>query len=234
MKINCVIIDDEPLAREGIRDYIEQVSFLNLIGEFKSALDAETFIADNPVDLMFLDINMPKKNGLEFLRSLTEPPKVIFTTAYREFASESYDLDGLDYLVKPIAFERFFKAVNKAYNFFETNEPPIIEDHFFVKVDGVIKKILIHELQYIEGMKDYVKIFCKEKNPMITLVSLKQMEQQLPERFMRVHRSFIIAIDKVEEIEGNVLKVAGNEIPMAPQLRNVVMEKVMGGKFLKR
>ncbi len=234
MKINCIIIDDEPLAREGVRDYIEKISFLNLVGEFKNAIEARTFLNDHPVDLMFLDINMPKVNGLEFLKSLAEPPKVIFTTAYREFALDSYDLNGVDYLVKPIAFERFFKATNKVYEIIDRSEEQATEDHFFVKVDGVIKKVLIDELLYIESMKDYVKIFQKGKPMLITLVSLKQMEQQLPNRFLRVHRSYIVATDKVEEIDGNTLKISGNEIPMAPQLRNDVLEKVMGGKFLKR
>lgn len=234
MKIDCIIIDDEPLARIGMVDYVEKVKFLNLVGEFKNAIDAKTFLEDHPVDLMFLDINMPKMSGLEFLKSLTQPPKVIFTTAYREFASESYDLDGVDYLVKPIAFDRFLKSVNKVYELFEVQGEEEKGDHFFVKVEGVIKRVLLDNLLYIEGMKDYVKICQTDNDDLITLVSLKQMEQRLPNNFLRVHRSFIVAINKVEEIEGNVLKIGGNEIPMAPQLRNQVMEKIMGGKFLKR
>ncbi|MFY0592765.1 LytR/AlgR family response regulator transcription factor [Roseivirga sp.] len=234
MKINCIVIDDEPLARTGIIDYIQKVKFLNLVGEFKSALEAKRFLEDHPVDLMFLDINMPKMSGLEFLRSIDQPPKVIFTTAYREYATESYDLDGVDYLVKPIAFDRFLKAANKLYDLFDVQEERTGDDHFFVRVDGVIKRVLLENLCYIEGMKDYVKIIQANSPELITLVSLKQMEQRLPEKFIRVHRSFIVAIDKVEEIEGNMLKVGGNEIPMAPQLRSAVLEKIMGGKFLKR
>lgn len=234
MKINCIIIDDEPLAREGIRDYVEKVSYLKVVSEFKNAVEAKEFLKDHPVDLMFLDINMPKLNGLEFLKSLSDAPKVIFTTAYREFASESYDLDGLDYLVKPIAFERFHKAVNKAYQFFQIEDSNNGDDHFFVKEDGVIKKVLLKNLLYVEGMKDYVKIYQENRPMLITLISLKQMEQQLPDTFLRVHRSFIVNTEKVEEIDGNLLKISNKEVPMAPQLRNEVLEKVMGGKFLKR
>ncbi|OEK05357.1 LytR/AlgR family response regulator transcription factor [Roseivirga misakiensis] len=234
MKINCIVIDDEPLARMGVVDYIQKVKFLNLMGEFKSAIEAKEFLEDHPVDLMFLDINMPKMNGLDFLRSIAQPPKVIFTTAYREYATESYDLDGVDYLLKPIAFDRFLKAVNKVYDLFEVQEETGTDDHFFVKVDGVIKRVLLDNLCYIEGMKDYVRIYQTDASELITLVSLKQMEQRLPDNFIRVHRSFIVAADKVEEIEGNVLKVGGSEIPMAPQLRTSVLDKIMGGKFLKR
>lgn len=234
MKIDCIIIDDEPLARVGLIDYVNKVKFLNMVGEFKNAMDAKIFLEDHPVDLMFLDINMPKMNGLEFLKSLVDAPKVIFTTAYREFASDSYDLDGVDYLLKPIVFDRFLKAVNKVYELFELKTEEVNEDHFFVKVDGVIKRVHLENVLYIEGMKDYVKICQTDMSDLITLVSLKQMEQRLPNRFFRVHRSFIVAIDKVDEIEGNILKVGDNEIPMAPQLRNQVMEKIMGGNFLKR
>lgn len=234
MRIDCIIIDDEPLARIGLIDYVKKVKFLNLVGEFKNAIEAKGFIEDHPVDLMFLDINMPKMNGLEFLKSLDEPPKVIFTTAYREFASDSYDLDGVDYLVKPIAFDRFLKAVNKVYELLQIDEGDGKGDHFFVKVDGVIKRVLLDNLLYVEGMKDYVKICQTGSDDLITLVSLKQMEQRLPNSFLRVHRSFIIAIDKVDEIEGNMLKIGQAEIPMAPQLRSQVLEKIMGGKFLKR
>jgi len=234
MKIDCIVIDDEPLARMGLIDYIDRIKFLNLVGEFKSANEAKDFLADHPVDLMFLDINMPKMNGLEFLKSLNEPPKVVFTTAYREYASDSYELDGVDYLLKPIGFERFLKAVNKVYMLLELKEESPTEDHFFVKVDGVIKRVLLENLCYIESMKDYVKIVQKGSQDIITLVSLKQMEQRLPDSFLRVHRSFIVATDKVEEIEGNLLKIGANEIPMAPQLRSRVLERIMGGKFLKR
>lgn len=234
MKLDCIIIDDEPLARDGIRDYVGKVSFLNLVGEFKNAIEAREFVEEHPVDLMFLDINMPKLNGLEFLRTLADAPKVVFTTAYREFATESYDLDGVDYLLKPISFERFFKAVNKVFELFQESEPSDSDESFFVKVDGKIKRIHFQDVLYVEGMKDYVKIFLQDQTSIMTLVSLKQMEQGLPKEFMRVHRSYIAALNRVDEIEGNTLKIKESVIPMAPNLRAEVMERVLGDNYLKR
>lgn len=234
MKISSIIIDDEPLAREGVRDYSEKVGFLEVVGEFKSAGEAQAFLEEHPVDLMFLDINMPKVNGLDFVRSLQQPPLVIFTTAYREFASESYDLDALDYLVKPITFERFYKAVNKAYQHFESTSKSIL-DHFYIKVDGVITKVNVADVLYIEGMKDYIKVYLKGQGRLITLLSLKQVETLLPSgQFIRVHRSFIVAKSKVESIEGNIIHMAGQEIPIATNLRVEVLEQIVGDKFWKR
>jgi DNA-binding LytR/AlgR family response regulator len=234
MKISCIIIDDEPLARAGVRDYTERVGFLQVAGEFKSAEEARPFLEERPVDLMFLDINMPKLSGLDFIKSLEQSPLVIFTTAYREFASESYDLDALDYLVKPITFERFYKAVNKAYQHFEHTKRPAL-DHFYVKVDGVITKVNMEEVLYIEGMKDYIKIFLSDKSRLITLLSLKQVEAQLPpDQFVRVHRSFIVSKSKVERIEGNIIHMAGQEIPIASNLRAEVLDLIVGNKFWKR
>lgn len=234
MKVSCIIIDDEPLARTGIKDYVKKVRFLELVGEFKNAIEARNFLEEHPVDLMFLDINMPRLNGLDFLRSLPEAPKVVFTTAYREFATESYDLDGIDYLIKPISFERFFRAANKAFELFRFETEPIRDDHFFVKVEGKIKRVNNDDVLYIEGMKDYVKIYLKDSFCLITLVSLKQMEQSLPKGFTRVHRSFIVALNKVEEIDGNMLKIKNSEVPMAPNLRSEVMAKMLRGNYLKR
>lgn len=234
MKISCVIIDDEPLAREGVRDYAEKVGFLEVTGECKSAAEARAFLENHSVDLMFLDINMPKVNGLDFIKSLQQPPLVIFTTAYREFASESYDLDALDYLVKPITFERFYKAVNKAYQHFETTVKPSL-DHFYIKVDGVITKVNVKDVLYIEGMKDYIKVYLHDQSRLITLLSLKQVEALLPSnQFVRVHRSFIVAKSKVESIEGNTIHMAGQEIPIATNLRADVLEQIVGDKFWKR
>ncbi len=234
MKISCVIIDDEPLARAGVRDYAEKVGFLEVIGECKSATEARAFLEEHPADLMFLDINMPKVNGLEFVKSLQQPPLVIFTTAYREFASDSYDLDALDYLVKPITFERFYKAVNKAYQHFESTARPVL-DHFYIKVDGVITKVNVVEVLYIEGMKDYIKVYLSDGSRLITLLSLKQVEALLPgDQFVRVHRSFIVAKNKVESIEGNTIHMAGQEIPIASNLRAEVLEQIVGDKFWKR
>ena len=230
MKIDCIIIDDEPLAREGLRDYIEKVGFLRLAREFKSALEGKEFVEAHPVDLIFLDINMPKMNGLELVKSLSQPPAIVFTTAYREFASESYDLDAVDYLVKPITFERFYKSVNKVYQLLDTSTAPEV-DHFYVKVDGVITKVEMGEVLYIEGMK----VCLEDQTKLITLLSLKQVENLLPsQQFVRVHRSFIVARQKVASIEGNTIHIGEAQIPIAPNLRAEVLERIVGDKFWKR
>lgn len=234
MKISCLIIDDEPLAREGLRDYVDKIGFLQVAGEFKSALEALVFLQTEKVDLIFLDINMPKMSGLEFVKSLDQPPAIIFTTAYREFASDSYDLDAVDYLVKPITFERFFKAVNKVYQRFDSPDQAQT-DHFYVKVDGHITKVKMNDILYIEGMKDYIKIYLKDQSRLITLLSLKQVEKELPgDQFTRTHRSFIVSKSQVDSIEGNTIHIKEAQIPIAPNMRSEVLDKILGDKFWRR
>ena len=234
MKISCIIVDDEPLAREGLRDYVDQVGYLEVAGEFKSALEAKDFLESQAVDLVFLDINMPKMSGLEFVKALSNPPAIIFTTAYREFATDSYELEAVDYLVKPITFERFFKAVNKVYQRRETpvkSEP----DHFYVKVDGHITEVKMDEVLFIEGMKDYIKIYLQDDSRLITLLSLKQVEKELPSsQFIRTHRSFIVSKHHVDSIEGNTIHIQQSQIPIAPNLRSEVLDRILGDKFWKR
>ncbi len=234
MKISCIILDDEPLAREGLKDYIADIAFLELVGEFKSALEANNYLKDNQIDLMFTDINMPKMSGLQFVKNLESPPIVIFTTAYREFAADSYELNGFDYLVKPISFDRFLKSVNRVFEKLNT-EKPSSADHFFVKVDGVITKVSFDEVLFIEGMKDYIKIHRTNGVKLITLISLKQIQSQLPStEFIRVHRSFIISKNCVDSIEGNIIHMGESQVPIAPNMRNEVMEEILGDKLWKR
>ena len=234
MKIRCIILDDEPLAREGLRDYINDIEFLELKGEFKEAIEVNNFLKDNKVDLMFTDINMPKMSGLQFVKNLSNPPIIIFTTAYREFAADSYELNGFDYLVKPIPFDRFLNSVNRVFDKLNS-ESNTNEDHFFVKVDSVISKVSFDEVTFIEGMKDYSKIHKLGGEVLVALISLKQVQSQLPEtEFIRVHRSFIIAKKRVGSIEGNTIHIDGQEVPIAPNLRNEVMEKILGDKLWKR
>ncbi|KYG80268.1 LytR/AlgR family response regulator transcription factor [Roseivirga echinicomitans] len=234
MKFNCIVVDDEPLAREGIKDYIDRVGWLDWQGEFKNASEAEVFLKDQAVDLMFIDINMPKVSGLELVESLKPKPLIIFITAYREFASESYELDAVDYLVKPVSFERFYKAVDKAYKQLQ-NLNNASEEAFYVKVDRVITKVLMEDVLYIEGMKDYIKIHLKDQSSLVTLISLKQIENLLPSHlFVRVQRSFIIAKNKVNAIDGNLIKIGETRITIAPNLRSKVLSKILGNKFWKR
>lgn len=233
MDISCIIVDDEPLARAGLKDYVEDVSFLNLKGEFKNALEASDFLKENPVDLMFLDINMPKISGLDFAKNLENPPLIIFTTAYREFAAESYEVEGFDYLVKPISFNRFFKSVNKAQTLLNA-EATKMEKHFFIKADGKIVKVKINEVRYIESMKDYVKIQL-ESDSYKTLLTLKQIEKELPQdEFIRVHRSFIISKSHISSIDGNQIQIGDSQVPIAPNLRNEMLDKILGDNLWKR
>ena len=234
MKIDYIIVDDEPLAREGLLEYADKVSYLNNVGSFKSAIEAKEYLEDCPVDLIFLDINMPKMTGLEFVDQLNDVPKVIFTTAYREFALESYDLNAVDYLLKPIPFERFYKAVDKVYQSFASTEANNDDEYIFVKVDGVIQKVILKQLVYIEAMKDYVKLYLENGEVLITLLSLKQMNNILPTHFFRSHRSFIANLAKVDKIDGNILWVCAHQVPVAPQLREEVISTITKGKYYKR
>lgn len=241
MKITCLVIDDEPVARKGLAGYVRQTPFLQLVGTCNSAIEANEILREQPVDLLFLDIQMPDLTGTEFLRSLENPPGVIFTTAYREYAIEGFELNALDYLVKPISFQRFLKSANKARAHFELlrrpakNEKPTeATDHFFIKSDGQFIKIMLDEVFYFESEKDYVFIYTKKKRYM-ALLSLKQLEVELPsERFVRVHRSFLVPLDKVEKMDNHKLVINGARIPVSRSLQDEVYEKLIGGRLWKR
>lgn len=238
--INCLVVDDEPVARKGIGRYVEQTPFLTLAGSCKSALEANNFLHQQVVDLLFLDIQMPDITGTEFVRSLSTPPAVIFTTAYREYAIEGFELNALDYLVKPISFQRFLKAANKALAHFETqrnNAAPQAEigfDYFFIKSDGQFIKIRLDDVLYFESEKDYVFIYTKEKR-YLTLLSLKQLERDLPpDKFMRIHRSFLVSLDKVDLMEGNQLVINGKHIPVSRSLQETLFNNLIAGRLWKR
>jgi len=240
MKIKSLVVDDEPLAREGIAEYVSETPFMELVGTCKNALEASEMLKEQPVDLLLLDIHMPRISGIEFLRSLSNPPMIIFTTAFREYALEGFELDVLDYLVKPISFQRFLKAANKASEQFELkqnqqNEDVTLKDYsFFIKSDGKYIRIHFDEVLFIEGLKDYVFIHTQTTRH-LTLISLKNVEKLLPEhRFMRVHRSFIVALPFVEQMDGNQLKIREHVIPVSKNLREEVYQKLVGNKLWKR
>jgi DNA-binding LytR/AlgR family response regulator len=208
MKIKCIAIDDEPLALRQIADFVRQTPFLILEGECKSAFEAMDFLSKNEVDLMFLDINMPELSGMELIRSLTKKPEVIFTTAYSEFAIEGFKVDALDYLLKPIGYTDFLKAANKAKSYFETlkkaNGRTNSEDDqcLFVKSEYKIVRINLNDIKYIESMREYVRIYTLNSKPIMTLMSMKSLEEKLPvEQFMRIHRSFIVNLKQITTIE---------------------------------
>jgi DNA-binding LytR/AlgR family response regulator len=242
MKINCIIIDDEPLARKGLKEYIADVDFLNLVGEYDSPLKATEQISKGEVQLLFLDIQMPKITGLDFFKTLQHAPPVIFTTAYPQYALDGFELNALDYLVKPISFDRFLKAAMRAKEFYEIRQVNAEEAkqatsnqaYFFIKADNKLVKIQFDEILYAEALQNYVVIHTKDKK-YITYLTFKSVEEYLPASlFIKVHKSYIIAAGKIESIEGNDIRIETHHIPISRNLKDEVMEKLLKGKFLKR
>lgn len=240
MNINCIIIDDEPLARKGLKEYILDTGFLKLAGEFENPLGAVDLMGRGEVQLLFLDIQMPRITGLEFIKSMATPPPVIFTTAYPQFALEGYEVNALDYLVKPISYERFLKAALKAKEYWEIREKNLEEGsaegdgYFFIKADNKLVRMNFNDILFAEALQNYVVIHTAEKK-YITYLTFRSVEEYLPaNRFIKTHKSFIIAASKVESIEGNFIRLGGHEIPISRNLKDEVMEKLLKGKFLKR
>jgi len=207
MKIKCIAIDDEPLALQQIAAYIQKLPFLELVGQCSCAFQALELLEKHPVDLMFVDINMPDLNGLEFVKSLTQKPILIFTTAYSEYALEGFKVDALDYLLKPFSFAEFSKSAGKARAQFELmqNAPEKLDgnnDFLFIKSEYKLVRINFNDILYIEGMKEYVRIHLYGQKPVMTLLSMKSLEEKLPgNKFMRVHRSYIVNLEKVTTVE---------------------------------
>lgn len=222
--ITCISIDDEPLALKQINSYIAKVPYLQLKESFSSAIKALNYLNDNEVDLMFVDINMPDLSGMEFVKSLSNPPKVIFTTAYREYAVEGFEVDAADYLVKPIAFSAFLKSVDKTKErfFSEKKESNVkADDHFlFVKSEYKIVRIDLNDITYIEGMRDYVRIHLESQKPIMALLSMSKITTQLPtDVFMRVHRSYIVNLNKITTIERMRIVFDKVYIPVSDQYK---------------
>ena len=240
--INCIAIDDEPLALTQLTGYISRVPFLNLVASCQDAFDAMSVLSAQKIDLMFVDINMPDLNGMDFVRSLTEKPLVIFTTAYSEYAVEGFKVDALDYLLKPFGFQDFLKAVDKAYKWWEfrtkghgTVAPPSTPSELsfndgtlFVKSDYRVTRINLADIKYIEGMSEYVRIFVEgEAKPIMPLLSMKRLEETLPpSQFMRVHRSYIVNINSVDSFIGNMLFIGNCRIPISKSHKNEVLERL--------
>ena len=214
MIINCLIIDDEPLAINVIKNHIKEIDNINVIDTFNSAIDALNFMKSNTVDLLFLDINMPLLDGLDFIKSLDKKPMIVITTAYSEYAIKTYELEVLDYLMKPISFPRFLKAVNRAFKELNSNLTSNIgiakRAHIFIKVDKKkMQKIYLDEILIIESLRDYLKIKTIS-NKYIIHSTLSSFTEKLPSNnFIRIHRSFTIAIDKIEAVQGNSVEIDG-------------------------
>ena len=233
--MKCIAVDDEPLALNLIEDFAKKIPFLNYIKSCKNAFEAIDIIQKEHIDLIFLDINMPDISGIELIKNIAHKPLVIFTTAYSEYAVQGFELSAVDYLIKPFLFERFFKAVNKAYEQYNlknkktisvTQEKSFAEDYIFVKADYSSVKIYLKDILYLEGLKDYVKIHTKEKK-ILTLITMKKIEEKLPSsNFIRVHRSFIVAIDKIESIQRNRIIINSIWIPVGNSYKNEFYKRI--------
>ena len=223
MSIRCVIIDDEPLAIRVIESHLSKVKTFNVVATFVNPLEAIEILQTGDIDVIFLDINMPLINGLDYIKTLQDPPLVVITTAYREYAVESFELDVLDYLVKPIPFSRFMKTVNKINIALSANSNNLDEDntHIFIKIDKKLVKIYLDEILYIESLKDYIKVTTTTDTYLVhqTLTSFTDALPQ--ENFVRIHRSYTISISKVSAIIGNMVEINGLQIPIG---RNYVQE----------
>lgn len=234
MELKCLIIDDEPLAIEVLESYVNKVERLTLVKSFRNAIKAFDFLQQEAVDLIFLDIQMPKLTGIDFLKTLKNPPKVIFTTAYREYALEGYELEVVDYLLKPISFERFLKAISKVFD--DNNYRPNPQAGFtitsdeepfvYFKVDKRMVKIRLNDILVIESIKDYVKVKTAEKE-IVTHQQISYLEHKLPEdKFLRIHRSFIVAIDKIEAFSATEVEINKKYVPIGRNYKNDVIEKL--------
>jgi two-component system LytT family response regulator len=230
--ITCLVVDDEPPAREILSRYIESVPTLQLAAQFGNAIHAMTYLQQHSVDLIFLDIRMPQLTGTEFLKAVKNPPPVIFTTAHAEYALEGYELDAIDYLLKPIQFDRFLKAVNKIPNLKHHHEAPPAplaeerrqESFVYFRADRKMVKVMLQDIRFVESMKDYVKIFTAQ-DTIITKQSLNSVEAMLPEKqFVRTHRSFIVSLSKIKSYTHELIQVDNEEIPIGKLYRNEVMK----------
>jgi DNA-binding LytR/AlgR family response regulator len=233
--LSCVIVDDEPLAREGLVDFVSEIDFLQLAGTCENPVQLIKFLEQRPVDLLFLDIQMPKMSGIDFLKFTRNAPMAIMTTAFSEFAVESFRLNVIDYLLKPITFERFLQAVHKArdYHGFQLSNRKEEMDHFFIKCSSKYEKIFYDDILYLESMQNYVTIYT-EKGKYIALLNLKTLEQQFdPRAFIRVHKSFMVAIGKIDAIEGNEIHIRSLKIPIGRNYREQVIENIVNQKLIE-
>lgn len=233
MKLKCVIVDDEPLAADLLKSYALQTPFLQLLGTYNSAIDALSVINEQKVDLIFLDINMPKINGVEFSKTLPSAIKVIFTTAYDQYAIDGFKVNALDYLLKPISYADFLQAANRALEWFRPNTDTSAADSIFVKSGYRIEKLEYNNILYIENQKDYVKFYLEDQqDPVSSLMSIQQLSEKLPaDVFMRVHRSFIVNLNKIKTVERNCIIFGKAYIPVSDTYRSE-FNKFLDKKFI--
>jgi DNA-binding LytR/AlgR family response regulator len=237
MSIKCIIVDDEPLAIEILESYVSKIEQLHRVGSFRNAVTAFTFLQQHPVDLIFLDIQMPKLSGIDFLKTLKQPPKVIFTTAFRDYALEGFELEIVDYLLKPIPFERFLKAVAKVLHqpsaaVSSSPKQEVISDNYvYFKVDKKMIKTKMTDVLYIESIKDYVKVKTSDKE-IVTQQKISYLEESLPrEQFLRIHRSFIVNLEKIDAYTATDVEIGKHSIPIGRNYKNDVMKILAKNQF---
>ena len=229
MSFKCIIVDDEPLAIEILESYVAKVEQLQLLSTFRNAVSAFTFLQQHSVDLIFLDIQMPKLSGIDFLKTLKNPPKVIFTTAFRDYALQGFELEIVDYLLKPIPFDRFLKAVAKVLHqpaaASSTSKPDVVPDNYvYFKVDKKMIKTKMADVLYIESVKDYVKVKTGERE-IVTQQKISYLEESLPrEQFLRIHRSFIVNLEKIDAYSATDVEIGKHSIPIGRNYKNDVMK----------
>lgn len=229
--LKCIIVEDEVLAQDVIRNHLARIGQMELLGVYRTAPEAQTALLDLDVDVLFLDIRLPGMSGLHFLRSLADPPLVVLTTAYAEYALESYEFNVIDYLLKPISFERFAKAVNKIldgrlYSLASTPVEAKDEDHIFIKSNSKFFRVDFSEILYVQGMKDYLKLYTPDFT-LVTHHTMNEMEKTLPSRqFLRVHRSYIVAIKHIRAIYGNSIELGKMTIPIGVNYKDTVMDLI--------
>lgn len=234
MEIKAIIVDDEPLAIQGLKAHLDKVSFIQLVGTCEDALDAISCLNTTQADLMFLDIQMPELTGIDLLRTLKKPPIVIITTAFPEFAIEGYELSVLDYLLKPVTFERFIKACLKAKDYFEHFNSSKQLSYFFIKCGKRIEKINYAEILFVEAAQNYILIHTDNKK-YTTYLTFKSVADFLPDsEFVKVQKSYIVAISKIDSIEGDEISINGQRIPISSKSKDEIVNKILKGNYLKR
>lgn len=232
MKITCLVIDDEPMARKGLMSYIAKIDFLDCLGPCEDALQLNNQLKQTRVDLLFLDIEMPYLTGIEFLQNAANPPKVIFTTAYEQYAIKGYELDVLDYLLKPISFDRFLKSCNKAFDYFNHREEQA--DYVFIKSDNRLEKVFFADILFAEAMENYVGIYLPDKK-LVTHSTLKSLLEKLPgQQFIQPHKSYIVNVNQIRSIEGNIMTIDRFQVPISKYQKDEVMEKIVNHNLLKK
>ena len=239
MIIHCIIIDDEPLAIELLEEYVAKIPYLKLLASFENSFKALNFLKENEVDLVFLDIHMPDFSGIDFFKSLQRPPRVIMTTAYAQYAVEGFELNAVDYLLKPFSFNRLLRATDKLYDMMHKGpvtitekDTPQVDDYIFLKSTHNIIKVNLSDIEYIEGYTDYLKVYVGEQQPILTIKSLKALETALPQNaFVRIHKSYIVSINKIKSYRKGKVKIKDKYLPIGDSYKSIFNKMVLEGRM---